>query len=275
MSSIHTELEKILPKDRKVPVFIHSDLLKASLFVKPTINRETTLVKHLQFLGNLFEDRKLWFPCFNYQFPKTRIYDVKNSICELGPLPEYYRCNVATWRTIDPIFSACGVDENPCDEIPHKEMNAFDEASIFAKLVKQNGIVFFYGASFSSATIIHHIEYIIKPLYRYNKVFSGMIIAGNVKHSIKYNYHVRPFGFHLDYAWDRLLTDLQKEGIAKSINNKLSTSIPATTLKKYWLERLNKDPFYLLDETSKEWVIPKVEKLGRRFKISDFEQTNS
>ena len=43
------------------------------------------------------------------------------------------------------------------------------------------------------------------------------------------------------------------------------------TLKIYWLERLNKDPYYLLDETSKEWVIPKIEELGRQFKITDFE----
>ena len=39
----------------------------------------------------------------------------------------------------------------------------------------------------------------------------------------------------------------------------------------YWINKLNNDPFYFVDEESKKWVIPKIEKLGRGFVLEDFE----
>ena len=39
----------------------------------------------------------------------------------------------------------------------------------------------------------------------------------------------------------------------------------------YWISKLNKDSFYFLNEESKKWVIPKLDKLGRGFLLTDFE----
>ena len=39
----------------------------------------------------------------------------------------------------------------------------------------------------------------------------------------------------------------------------------------YWINKINHDPFYFLDEKSKKWVIPEIEKLGRGFEMNDFE----
>ena len=39
----------------------------------------------------------------------------------------------------------------------------------------------------------------------------------------------------------------------------------------YWINKLNNDPFYFLNEETKQWVIPKINALGRGFELNDFE----
>jgi len=265
------ELKMILGKYSANTVFIHSDLFRSSLFIKPSMNRETVINNQLNFLGTILEGRDLWFPAFNYQFPNTKTFNVKTSICEVGPLPEYFRQHKAQWRTLDPIFSASGTGENPFLSVPRDKIVAFDNNSAFAHLVKNKGSLLFYGAGFTSATILHYAEQIVTPLYRYDKTFNGTIIIDCHQYSVDYTYHVRPFGCNLDYAWDKLLKDLQTEGIAYSLKNNIATIISSDALVTYWLEQLNEDPFYFLNEQSKKWVIPKIDQLGRRFQLEDFE----
>ena len=50
--------------------------------------------------------------------------------------------------------------------------------------------------------------------------------------------------------------------------------IDAKSLLEFWQTKIKQDPFYLLDQKSKDWVIPMVEKLGRRFELKDFELNN-
>jgi hypothetical protein len=121
-------------------------------------------------------------------------------------------------------------------------------------------------------TFLHYIESLLSPPpYRYDKLFSGTIYTENKDYNINYLYHVRPKGYHLEYDFKSLLSDLQENGVAKSLQNNYATVIQAVALKEYWLQRLKENPFYFLDETSKAWVIPKLEKLGRRFELKDFE----
>ena len=39
----------------------------------------------------------------------------------------------------------------------------------------------------------------------------------------------------------------------------------------FWINKLNKDPYYFLNEESRKLVIPKINKLGRGFELNDFE----
>jgi hypothetical protein len=41
----------------------------------------------------------------------------------------------------------------------------------------------------------------------------------------------------------------------------------------FWTQQLENDPFYLVDENTKEWALPLFHKLGRPFNISDFEKS--
>lgn len=264
-------LRGILPQDATGPAFVHSDVLRASVFVRPTASRNETLRAHVRFLEDVVQGHDLWLPTFNYKFTKTGLFDVANSPVEVGPLPEFFRTNVAEWRTPDPIFSTGGTGPVPGSARPAASMEAFDNRSMFAQLVRQNGFLLFYGAPFASATIIHHVEYLASCGYRYNKVFRGTVVSNGDRTAVQYTYRVRPLDYHFDYAWDRLLTDLHRDGVTVSTANKSATAIRAATLVEYWLSRLNEDPYYLLDEASKRWIIPKLNELGRPFALADFE----
>ena len=251
--------------------FLHSDVFKTNLFIGSSIDRKTILNSHIDLLHGILTGSNLWFPAFNYQFPKIKDYNVQSTVCEVGPLPEHFRKEKAQWRTLDPIFSVCGTGDNPSLTFPRNTITAFDDESIFAKLVNKKAGLLFYGAEFSSATIIHYAERLSIQPYRYDKIFSGSITTNNSSYQVNYIYHVRPMGYRLEYAWCKLLKDLQIEGICSSLTSNIVHVMRADILVQYWMERLSIDPLYFLDEDSKKWVIPKLDKLGRRFELQDFE----
>jgi|TARA_B100001971_G_C18255056_1_gene581387 aminoglycoside N3'-acetyltransferase len=245
----------------------------SSHFIKPSADRIKTLESHILLLLELFDDSWVWLPAFNYQFPVSKNFDLNMDKCELGPLPEYFRINYAEWRTLDPIFSATGLGVHPGPLKPQKEMEAFGNDSIFSKLYEKKGLLFFYGVGFSVATIIHHVESLVNPLYRYDKFFDGTIIINRQKHKVRYKYHVRPNSIYFDYCWDNISNDLENLSILVCNESKTATLVLVEPMVDYLKTRVLEDPYYLLDEKTKKWVIPRVEAIGRRFQIDDFEDS--
>lgn len=273
------QLEKCLSMHPNAPLMVHSDLFRANFFVEKSLNRNKLLENHCQTLQYLTDPSNLWIPVFNYQFPKIRLFDTLNSKSELGPLNEFMRIEWAKERSIDPIFSIASLKPICIEEQIEDELVAFSHQTAFTELVKKQGGILFYGADISSATIIHHIEFLAGyPLYRYDKIFKGVIIdTQRTKRDISYKYHVRPLNKYIDYDWIRLKQDLKEAGLLSTVSNgniDLVIYLSASGLASFWLEKLKADPFYLLDEASRSWVEPMVNHLGRRFEISDFEEYN-
>lgn len=76
------------------------------------------------------------------------------------------------------------------------------------------------------------------------------------------------------FDWKRLKQDLNKAGLLSTVSKgsiDLAIYLSATDLTSFWLEKLEADLFYLLDKTSRSWVEPMIDQLGRRLEISDFE----
>jgi len=274
-------LEKLIKEHDDVPILVHSDLFRANLFVEKSVNREQLLRNHLETVEQVIKPENIWIPTFNYQFPKTRFFDMKNAVSEIGPLTEYMRVRWARKRSFDPVFSFVSLEKIPIKEKIEERMIAFGHQTVFSTLVEKHGGVLFYGADFSSATIIHHIEFLSGgPLYRYDKIFDGHILdeEGN-RRKIRFVYPVRPLDrqrFFLYYDWSRLIQELKEAGVISSIkkgNVNVAIYAKAYDLAQYWLEKLKDDPYYLLDKRTRSWVEPMVERLGRRFRIEDFEKS--
>lgn len=271
------EFNRFLSPYAEKPVMIHSDLFSAMPFVDRGADRNQLLNNHLAVLQKAISPKNIWMPAFNYQFPKTRFFDVVETVSELGPLNEYFRTRHALYRTLDPVFSFCSNEEIKIEPPITHELVAFSRQTAFQSLDQLDGSILFYGAPFGRLTMIHHIEHRSGgPLYRYDKIFDGKIKrTDGITQDLRYIFHVRPAEKHLDYDWEKLQNDLIHQGILKILLHKskiIAMLIEARQLIEYWLEQLKKDPFYLLNTETRAWVEPFVNKLGRRVQLSDFEK---
>jgi aminoglycoside 3-N-acetyltransferase len=255
------------------PVFVHSDPFRTARIVKPVRDRELFLDAHVTVLRDAANGRDLWLPTFNYDFPRTRVFDVANSESQLGPIPERFRTTVAEWRTPVPIFPVAGIGGQP--EISWGEnTDPFGDRSIFAELVRRDGVVLYYGDTFHYNTLVHFAERVAGgPVYRYDKVFRGRVIMPDgraVDGSL--HYHVRPLGTGLDYDWPRLLQEALDAGVCRRLDQYPEIlAASASKLCDLWVSEMRRDRFALLDENTRKWAEPAIEEIGRRFVLTDFE----
>ncbi|MEO8209171.1 MAG: AAC(3) family N-acetyltransferase [bacterium] len=272
------ELKEVISSYKNTnTVLIHSDLYFSSkLLLENKIYRRTELLElHFEIIQKIFSGFNIWMPAFNYDFFTTHIFDVEKHKVQLGPFPEYFRKNIANWRTPIPILSFCGNGIEPKVDFSY-EVNLYENHPVYQDLLKKDGIIFHYGTDLWATAFIHFIEsYKTKPLYRYDKSFIGKMIdkEGNItEHEMIL--HVRPYGeLLINYNLCEIQKELIKENIMKSIkiNNGVFYAISCKELLEFLKMKIAIDPFYLLHKSSREWVEPRVEKLGRRFHIGDFE----
>jgi len=268
------ELQSLASEFAPGPVLIHSDVMKMASFVGPYQGKEAFLQSHWDLLQELAEQRPLWFPSYNYDFPKTGLFDVQRCPSQVGALSEFVRCRQANWRTNVPVYSIVGT--GPAPTYPQKDVfYPFGANSAFEQLLRQDGQLLFYGAEYRSNTFGHYLEHLGNNLqYRYAKRFTGQLVTHeNETRPISVEYHCRPWGHSMDYGFDRVLGDLHREGIARflSPNNSTVILIHAKAMADYCLFRFKDDPYYLLNAESRSWVIEKVQQLGRPFCLADFE----
>jgi len=250
-------------------------MLRAGIPAGAAPGRKSLMEAHWRTLEAIAGDREIWMPVFNYSFPSSRSFNVRNEVSEVGPLTEYFRTDIAGWRTATPIFTFAGTGQSPPDD-PGPEIDPFGEFSAYQHLVEANGVYLAYGATLREANPIHVAERRSGgPSYRYDKYFSGQVCLNDgSQRQITLKYHVRPWESGLDYDYPRLLTDLISEGICRTWEPGplRFLTFPAAVLIRYWTEQLADDPLYLLDQATRDWVEPKLEKLGRPFLLEDFEQ---
>jgi hypothetical protein len=80
-------------------------------------------------------------------------------------------------------------------------------------------------------------------------------------------------GRSLEYDWQRLRADLEREGILRVLKVPGSEVllIDIASMCSHWLSKLEVDPLFLIDTASRTWVELELARLGRRFLITDFE----
>ena len=274
--TLREQLRRLVDETGDGPVFVHSDLLTASLLVEEPLHPGEILPYHISLLKEAASGRPLWMPAFNYDFPKTGRFDVRRSPSQVGALSEYFRTAVAQWRTEDPVFSASGIGPRPDPPELGSTTEAFGPCSIFGELDRRRATLLLYGTSIASATISHYCEKQAGgPPYRYDKVFHGAVTrADGSCRSMEYVYHVRPMNRTLEYDCARLAQELRAAGLLREIQvngRTAAQAIGAHALSLFWTERLRADAFFLLHASTRAWVEPTFHALGRRFLLTDFE----
>jgi aminoglycoside N3'-acetyltransferase len=273
VSTVAKSISGLLSRLGSGPVFVHSDLFRAAPLVQRTKDRGQLIDSHMSLIRSATEGRDLWMPAFNYDFPRTRSFDVAHDSSQLGPIPERFRTTVAEWRTPIPIFSASGTGERLDLEWGEKT-DPFGSDSLFSRLADADGVILYYGDTFHYNTIVHYAERVAGgPMYRYDKIFPGTVTdeRGETKRG-SLNYHVRPLGKGLDYDWVGILARaLQSGACVRSEGHSQILGSNAGTLTQFLVDEIRSNPLALLDVESRSWVEPKLARLGRRFVLADFE----
>ena len=271
--SVPAKMSQLIAAMGGGPVFAHSDPFRAARLVSPVRDRAEYLDRHISVMKEAAEGRVLWLPSFNYDFPKSQVFDVRESESQLGPIPERFRTTHAEWRTPIPMFSITGIGPAPLPSWG-PDTDPFGDDSIFAGLVRADGVVLYYGDTFHYNTIVHYAERASGgPVYRYDKIFPGKVVmADGAVITGSLNYHVRPLGTGLEYDWPRLLDGALAAGVCRRLDEHPEVlAASARGLCELWVSEMRKDPFVLLDEKTRTWAEPAIEELGRRVEIRDFE----
>ncbi len=271
-------VETILDAAGAGPVLVHADLLQVIRLVQwRGVGLTDLLRKHMELLQAATGGRSLWMPAFNYDYPKTRRFDVRESPSQVGQLTEFFRIQVAHWRTPVPMFSVSGVGPRP--ELKRSApLDPFSAHSVFAELGREDGTILFYGAPFASCTAIHHVERLMgQPPYRYNKSFPGKVVDddGRVE-NLELRTHVRPWERRLEYDWATLFKEAQEAGVVITADGSGPVfAVRARALFALWGEALERDPLHLLHARTRAWVGPMLQQLGRPFRQEDFETSQA
>ena len=258
------------------PIFVHSDIGKGLIAAKRYGARidvrsiQSSLIAFLASHASEGED-SLVFPAFNYDYGKTRAFDIENDPVQVGALPEWIRLSRDFYRTEVPFFSF--LTKNDLGLPKCETINPFDSTSGFHRLVQEDAVFLMFGAGFGNLTFIHYIEEMSgKPLYRYEKRFSGKIIISGQTRPCDFTMHVRPMGIYMDYDWVRLEKELISNGKLKISEKSIDIKwIKAKTILEFWGNKISDDPFYLLDDESRLYFNNVTNGGKHRVKMADYE----
>lgn len=265
------ELFKV-PKDIH-NVIIHTDVIRGMKF--PMKDKDSFLNLHYQFLIDVVKNKSLFFPSFNYSCLKTGKYHVQEDEVQVGVLNEHIRKKEGYFRDSMPVFNfVSNTKENYINIEDNDIVDPFGFDSTFDFLKKNNSYLLHYGSDFHSSTIIHYVERLSgKLVYRYDKEFPIEIVNQEIVKSVKFNYHVRPLFFNLDYDWFKLEEDLKSHNLIQEFKSGRTQllGVRIDHLIEYWLGKLEKDPLYFLDVPTKINVSKKLDELGSKFELKHFE----
>ena len=259
------------------PALVHADL-RSWLSHRRGSNRLEALRSFLTDLRRV-GGPDLWMPTFNYEFCRGSTYDVRNTPSQTGVLSEYFRTKVSTWRTPVPVFSVSGVGTQP---FLHNSpwgvtsiIEPFGPTGVFAELVRQHGMVLMAGCDIRFLTLTHYAEVHQgrAPLYRYDKDFPGIVrLQDGLELNAVVRYHVTPLHDRVTYNWNSVRDHMLAAGVLRSLPYwNEGWLLDASGFVKAWQERTSDDSLWALSSHSRLWVEPMLEKIGRRFRQSDFE----
>ncbi len=175
------------------------------------------------------EDGTLLIPCFNWDFCKTGVFDIKNTKSKTGILGDYALEREDFKRTKHPLYSFAvwGKDAQMLYEANVR--TSFGADSPFAYLYSVKAQSLTVGISPTIAgTFVHYVEQCLNSPLRYEKEFSGVIIdeKGEEK-PITASMYVR----NLDY--DLIFTS-RLDDILKSLNicqTEMINNVPFHTME--------------------------------------------
>ena len=213
-------------------VLIHSSLKKIfkrlliDFNIKPSV--DIILDSLLKAVG---DEGTLLFPLFNFDFPESKFFDIRNTPSQMGILTEIARKKENAIRTGHPIYSFCalGKQSKEFQFIDNESGYGFD--SPFAKIYEMDGKIAVIGLDDqNSMTSYHYIEECNKVDYRFHKSFLGVYInESGEKLKKTYTLYVRDIKRGVITDVNRMMNHLWSKGLY--IGNKPHDGYGMRTIK--------------------------------------------
>lgn len=119
----------------------------------------------------------LLFPLFNFDFPDTAFFDIRQTPSQMGALTEAARTRTGVIRTGHPIYSFAAIGRHASIFSDLDNRTAYGEDSPFGVLRNMNGKIAAIDVyDYECMTFYHHVEEVMQVDYRYPKAFSGQYI---------------------------------------------------------------------------------------------------
>ncbi len=197
----------------------------------------------LDILGN---SGTLIVPTFNFSFSNNNpIFDIKNTISEMGIISEIVRKNIQSNRTIDPVYSFAilGKLKETLGTITYD--NSYGRDSMFAKLREYNAKILMIGSSYTeSMSFFHHIEEMQKVDYRYTKEFCGQFVnESGIISPCQISFRVRNLELGVKAEGNKIGVILENEKIVKikKIGNSIVRIMDANKVYNRTIKELKKN----------------------------------
>jgi len=199
-------------------LLVHSSLkrllLKVSHEFGVRISIKTVYNSFLEVLG---EKGTLILPLFNFDFPKTKFFDICNTPSQMGSLTEIGRLDESSVRTGHPIYSFSIFGYHKKEFININNYSGYGPDSPFAVIKALDGKIAIIGLTDQhSMTSYHFVEEANNVDYRYYKEFEGKYIDrdGEKTHR-KYALYVRNLAENVQTDVNRMMNYLWLNGFYK------------------------------------------------------------
>ena len=201
------------------PLIIHNNFSKIihqfpELIIRP---REKILENIIYILRTNLFCENIFIPTFNYEYTKSRIYNINKCKGQLGSLSEYLTKNFSAYRTHVPVFNHVDITFNhDCFNPEYRIDKSFGKESFYDWFTNKNGNIIFWGCDIQNTnTYIHHIEAMSGISYRFKKLFPGEVIIDQKKFPLNFEYFVRSLKYQYEYK-DQGKSILSENNILKN-----------------------------------------------------------
>jgi aminoglycoside 3-N-acetyltransferase len=199
-------------------LLVHSSLKRVlkKVFTEHNIKATPEMVYN-SLIESVGDEGTLILPLFNFDFPKTKFFNINESPSHMGALTEVARNDPKSVRTGHPIYSFA-VRGKHADKFKDVDnYSGYDSNSPFALIHHLNGKIASIGLSDqNSMTSYHYVEECNLVPYRYFKEFEGEYIDDKGIRSKKtYALFVRRIEEGISTDVDRAMNLLWEKGLYK------------------------------------------------------------
>ena len=228
-------------------LYVHSALTFGKL--APNIKRVEVLEEIYDTLLDLGIPT-ICFPTYTFSFCNNQNFNVDTSKSQMGALNEYARMSENSIRSLDPLMSIA-VTGNNTDLVADVSQLSIGADSTFDRIRRLPNVKFLFlgvdlGACF---TYMHYLEWGARVPYRYDRTFSGQVIAGEKTSTIdqdlfvRYN-NIKPNLASFDYQ--NMLAQSKSLRLA-NVGDSTISCVDEVSAREVYLGLLDKDPNFFIE----------------------------